>query len=121
MLIRDRDTKFTRGFDDVFTADGTNIIVTPVAAPNANAVAERWISSARRECLDWLLIGGERHLQRVPVEYVDHYNSTRPHRASDLHPPRSSGSVPTKPFPSYYVRRRDRLGGLLHEYEPLVE
>jgi hypothetical protein len=64
-LIRDRDTKFVVGFDTVFTADGTDIIRTPMTAPNANAYAERWVSSARSECLDWLLIRSERHLVRV--------------------------------------------------------
>ena len=70
-LIRDRDTKFVAGFDAVFTADGTNIVRTPIAAPNANAYAERWVSSARSECLDWLLIRSERHPVCVIAEYID--------------------------------------------------
>src|SRR6266571_216955 len=53
-LLRDRDTKFTRAFDDVFVSDGTQIIKTPIQAPNANAVAERWVRTVRQECLDWL-------------------------------------------------------------------
>jgi len=77
-LIRDRDTKFVAGFDTVFTADGTGIIWTPIAAPNANAYAERWVSSARSECLDWLLIRSERHLIPVVAEYIEHYNHARP-------------------------------------------
>ena len=64
----------------VFTADGTDIIRTPIAAPNANANAGRWVSSARSECLDWLLIRSERHLVRVLTEYIEHYNHARPHR-----------------------------------------
>jgi putative transposase len=71
-LIRDRDAKFTAAFDAVFTAAETRIIKTPVQAPRANAIAERWIASARRECLDRILITGERHLRLVLSEYVDH-------------------------------------------------
>jgi len=116
-LIRDRDTKFAAGFDAVFTADGTEIIRTPIASPNANAYAERWVSSARSECLDWLLIRSERHLVRVIAEYIEHYNHARPHRSRDLRPPCSSAVGPPPPAAAQRIRRRDRLGGLIHEYE----
>ena len=86
-LIRDRDTKFTAAFDAVLTAAGVRIIKTPVRAPRANAIAERWISSARRECLDRMLITGERHLRLVLSEYVEHYNVHRPHRTLCQSPP----------------------------------
>ena len=86
-LIRDRAAKFTAAFDAVFAAAGLRIIRTPVRAPRANAIAERWIASARRECLDRMLITGERHLRLVLSEYVDHYNQHRPHRALLQSPP----------------------------------
>jgi putative transposase len=119
-LIRDRDSKFTRAFDDVFTADGIQIIKTPIQAPNANAFAERWVRTVREECLDWLLIWGRRHLERVLDEYLRHYNDQRPHRGLELRPPSSVDSG-CRPTPSVVavtdrVRRRDRLGGLVHEY-----
>ena len=79
-LIRDRDTKFTAASGAVFTAIGVRIVKTPVQAPRANAIAERWIASARRECLHRMLITGEWHLQLVLGEYADHYNTHRPHR-----------------------------------------
>ena len=86
-LIRDRDTKFTAAFDAVFTAIGVRIIKTPAQAPRANAIAERWIASARRACLDRMLITGGRHLQLVLGEYADHYNTHRPHRTLHQNPP----------------------------------
>lgn len=79
-LIRDRDTKFTASFDAVFSAEGTRIIKTPVQA-QANAICERVIGTLRRECLDRMLIFGPRHLETVLAEYVEHYNSHRPHRS----------------------------------------
>jgi putative transposase len=116
-LIRDRDTKFTGVFDDVWRAMGTTIIVTPVQAPNANAYAERWVGSARRECLDHLLITGRRHLDRVLDAYLGHYNHWRPHRGLDLHPPDPEPRRGICPAALPQVRRRDILGGLIHEYD----
>jgi hypothetical protein len=81
VVLRDRDSKFTCTFDDVFRAEGAQVLITPVQAPNANAYAERWIRTARAECLDWLLIVGRSHLEQVLRVYVEHYNSHRPHRA----------------------------------------
>ena len=118
-LIRDRDTKFTAAFDAVFTAIGVRIIKSPVRAPRANAIAERWVGSARRECLDRMLITGERHLRLVLDEYADHYNSHRPHRTLQQNPP--AGRVhPPGDVTSVRVLRRDRLGGLIHEYSQVA-
>ena len=93
-LIRDRDAKYTGAFDAVFTAAGMRIIRTPVQAPRANAICERWIASARRECTDRILIAGRRHLHHVLSEYVDHYNTHRPHRTLSQRPP--DGKIPRR-------------------------
>jgi putative transposase len=84
LLLRDRDAKFSRAFDDVFRSEGAEVLLTPVRAPNANAHAERWIRTVRAECLDWLLIVGRGHLEQVLRVYVQHYNAHRPHRALRL-------------------------------------
>jgi putative transposase len=79
-LIRDRDSKFTTAFDDVFSGNGTRVIKTPVRSPRANAFAERFVGTLRRECLDHMLILGEGHLRSVLAEYARHYNGHRPHQ-----------------------------------------
>ena len=73
-LIHDRDTKFTASFDEVFRSEGMRIVVTPIRAPNANAFCERWVGTVRAQCLDWTLIAGRRHLERVLRSYIEHYN-----------------------------------------------
>jgi putative transposase len=114
-LIRDRDANFTAAFDAVFTAIGARIIRTPVQAPRANAIAERWICSVRRECTDRLLIVGRRHLEAVLTEYVHHYNTHRPHRALQQRPPDAPPEL-APPVDNARVLRCDRLGGVIHEY-----
>jgi putative transposase len=116
-LLRDNDGKFTSAFDTVFNAEGIRVIRTPVRAPKANAVAERFVGTVRRECLDWLLIVNRRHLQHVLREFVDHYNGHRPHRALGLAPPEPRRPArPREPPRSVPIHRHDRLGGLIHEY-----
>ena len=113
--VRDRDARFTRSFDAVFASEDIQIVKTPVCAPKANAFAERFVGTVRRECLDWLLIVNRRHPERVLRVFAEHYNSHRPHRSLELTPPegidldRLSGR-------SHDVKRRDHLGGLIHEY-----
>ena len=80
-----------------------------------NAIAERWVGSTRRECLDRILIAGERHLRLVLGEYADHYNSHRPHRSLRQEPPAERAHPPVE-VTDMRVLRRDRLGGLIHEY-----
>ncbi len=113
-----RDSKFTRDFDTVFRSEGVEIVRTPVRAPKANAIAERFVRTVRAECLDWLLVLNRRHLERVLRVFVDHYNGHRPHRALNLAPPdqeRQTLRLATSSGPAG-VERRDRLGGLIHEY-----
>ena len=118
-LIRDRDAKFTAAFDAVFTATDIRIIRTPVRAPRANAIAERFVGSVRRELLDRILITNQRHAAAVLRQYEQHYNSHRPHRTLGQ-------AAPLRPLPqptiseTNTVRRRDRLGGLLHEYQQVA-
>ena len=113
-LIRDRDSKFTTAFDDVFAGADIRIIRIPPRAPRANAIAERFIGTLRRECLDHILIAGARHLDVVLREYVQHFNNHRPHRSLHQRPP--AGDVPPLSGAGIRVLRRDRLGGLVHEY-----
>jgi putative transposase len=114
-LVRDRDTKFTAAFDAVFAAEAIKVLTTPVRAPRANAYAERWVGTVRREVLDRMLIVGGRQLRSVLADYADHYNGHRPHRVLGQAPPLGSGEPPAF-VPAGRVVRRDRLGGLIHEY-----
>jgi putative transposase len=118
-LIRDRDAKFTATFDAVFTANHMQIIKTPVRAPRANAIAERFVGSVRRELLDRILITNQQHAAAVLTAYAEHYNSHRPHRTFGQ-------AAPLRPLPQHTtseatgIRRRDRLDGLLHEYQQVA-
>ncbi len=118
-LIHDRDTKFTGGCDHVLQSQGIAVIRTPVQAPNANAHAERWVGSVRRECLDRLLIFSRRQLEHVLRVYARHYNQHRPHRALALRPPEQADrtAIRLRAPPDLQPKRKDLLGGLIHEYE----
>src|SRR5262249_19539455 len=101
--------------DEMFRSEGVKVIRTPVQAPNANAYAERWVGTLRTECLDRILIVGRRHLEHVLRIYQRHYNEHRPHGELQLQPP--DGRNPTPLNATDRLRRRDLLGGLIHEYE----
>jgi putative transposase len=118
-LIRDRDGKFVAAFDAVFQNAGIRIIRSPVRAPRANAILERWIGSCRREILDRTLVWNQAHLQRVLAEYEDHYNRYRPHRTLGQASPLTKLPEPTN-ADQLKVRRRDRLGGVVHEYSQVA-
>jgi putative transposase len=114
-LIHDRDTKFSHAFDEVFRTEGIRVIRTPVQAPNANAYAERWVRTLRADCLDRILILGRRHLEHMLRVYRQPYNEHRPHGALHVMPPNGRDRTPLKTAGS--LRRRDLLGGIIHEYE----
>ena len=113
-LIRDRDSKFTAVFDEVFAGNGVRIIKTPVRSPRANSFAERYVGTLRRECLDHLLIYGERHLRQILAEYSRHYNEHRPHQSREqrppLHEPGQTIDVTAR------IERRQVVHGLISEY-----
>jgi len=115
-LLHDRDSKFACGFDDVFRAEGMRIIRTPIRAPNANAYAERWVGTLRRECLDRILIVNRRHLEQVLRVYTAHYNRHRPHRSLSLQPPDQAPAVLVR-APAIHIHKREVLGGLINEYK----
>jgi putative transposase len=113
-ILRDRDSKFTAGFDEVFRSQGVEVVHLPYRSPRANAFAERWVGTARREVLDHLLIFGCRHLEYVLRAFVEHYEDARPHQGLEQRTPRQR--EPTAIAEAGPVERRDRLGGVLHEY-----
>jgi putative transposase len=113
-LIRDRDGKFAASFDYVFVGGGVRIVKTPVRSPRANSFAERYAGTLRRECLDHLLIHGERHLRTVLAEFESHYNHHRPHRGRSLHPPiHDPGEAINM---TARINRRTTVSGLINEY-----
>jgi putative transposase len=111
-LIHDNDKKFTTAFDTVFHAQRIDVIPTPFRAPNANAFMERWIRSAREECLDKVLIINQSHLRRVMGEYIAFFNTARPHQGLDQQIPLPKrNDETTGPVHCHKV-----LGGILHDY-----
>ena len=112
-LIRDRDAKYSGALGEVFRSEGLHVMRTPIRSPRANAFSERFVRTARRECLDHVLVLGERHLERTLREYVRHYNKERPHRGLSLQTPEPR---PTLNRPDGEIVRLNRLGGLVHEY-----
>ena len=114
-LIRDRDSKYTASFDEVFRTEGARVIKTPVRAPKANAFAERFVRTARAEVFDQVLVLGRKHLLRLLQAYETHFNSHRPHRGIDPAAPDTLGTSPTS-VPADWIERRRVVGGLINEY-----
>ena len=113
-LLHDRDAKLSGPFDALIRSEGVRVIKTPVRAPRANAIAERWVRTVRNECLDHVLVFGRRQLEQILRNYLAHFNAERPHRALELAAP--AGSHRSRGSPPAEIRRRDVVGGLIHEY-----
>ncbi len=116
-LIRERDTKYTDVFDEVFISEGIEVLRSPPRGPRANAYAERWVRTVRRKCLDRTLIYNPRRLLAVLGEFVTHYSEHRPHQSRDQRPPHAMNSGPALvDLASGQVHRRKILNGLISEY-----
>jgi putative transposase len=113
-LIRGRDGKFSRAFDEVLASSGIRVIKTPPRSPRANSYAERFVGTLRRECLDHLLIYGERHLRQVLAEYERHYNGHRAHQSRGQRPPLHNAGQPIDL--TAVIECRSAVAGLIHEY-----
>jgi transposase InsO family protein len=120
-LIRDRDSIFSAEVDDQLKAFGLRVLRTPARAPQANAYCERLVGTVRRECLDFMIPLGEKHLSRILAEWVTHYDQGRPHSSLGPGIPVEM-LLPTQPHRRYFstdlhkVAARSILGGLHHEY-----
>src|SRR5262249_29954804 len=117
-LIRDRAGQFTSSFDAVFTAEGIRILASPPQAPRANAICERMLGTLRRELLDRLLIVNEHHLRQVLTEYLQHYNTARPHRSLGQLTPAQAGTQPPDPanLAEHRIHPKQQPGGRTGEY-----
>jgi putative transposase len=115
-VLHDRDASLTAAFDEVFRAAGARIIRAAVQAPRMNSIMERWVGSCRRELLDRTLVWNQRHLMIVLREYEDFYNTHRPHRALKQAAPLRQLPDGITDLDQFRVQRRDRAGGVIHEY-----
>jgi putative transposase len=116
-LVRDRGSQFIDAFDEIFRTEGLKILKTPARTPVANAFAQRWIGSIRRELLDRTIIWNRRQLERLVIDFIRHYNEHRPHRSLEQRPPESTLDQPPSMPASVAVLRTTRCDGLINEYE----
>jgi transposase InsO family protein len=119
-LVRDRGSQFIDSFDEIFRTVGLKILKSPVRTPVANAFAERWIGSIRRELLDRTIIWNQRQLERLVTDYVEHYNQNRPHRSLEQRPPTHSTNPSPTPPATITVLRTTRCDGLINEYKEVA-
>lgn len=111
VLIRDRDTKYSKKFDEAFEKEGFTVQKTSFMPPNMNAHAESWVGTVKRECLNRFVVFGERHLRYLISEYVQYYNSTRPHSSMDNRPLEYTSEKTTGK-----IRYQTTLGGIIKHY-----
>jgi putative transposase len=117
-LLRDRDSKFVKDFDAILASEGITVTPIGVRAPNQNAVAERFVQSVRRECLDHFVVFGEAHLRHIMSEYLIYYHQHRPHQGLGNRPlswTESAAAETDRPVGE--VVCQERLGGLLRHYQ----
>ena len=115
-LVRDRGSQFVDTFDEIFRTEGLKILKTPVRTPVANTFAERWIGSIRRELLDRTIIWNQRQLERLVSDYIEHYNSHRPHRSLEQRAPLGTKAPPRMHQHHLPVVKSNRCDGLINEY-----
>jgi putative transposase len=115
-LVRDRGSQFSDSFDEIFRTEGVKILKTPIRTPVANTFAERWIGTIRRELLDRTIIWNQHQLERLIVDFIDHYNEHRPHRSLNQRPPLTS-ETPMANQRHPHVVRSTRCDGLINEYQ----
>jgi putative transposase len=115
-LVRDPGSQFIDAFDEVFAAEGLKILKTPIRTPVANTFAERWIGTLRRELLDRTIIWNQHQLERLVVDYIEHYNTHRPHRSLRQRPPTPQHRPNGKTQEPRHVIRSSRCDGLINEY-----
>ena len=115
-LVPDRASQFVDGFDEIFHTEHIKILKTPIRTPVANAFAETWIGTLRRQLLDRTVIWNQQQLKRIVVDYIAHYNQHRPHRSLDQRPPRPETTSPSPPPPPLHVVKSTRCDGLINEY-----
>lgn len=114
-LVRDRGSQFIDAFDEIFRTENMKILTTPVRTPVANTYAERWIGTLRRELLDRTIIWNRQQLERIVIDYMNHYNTHRPHRSLAQRPPAPQGP-PDKPDGPISIVKSTRCDGLINEY-----
>ncbi|MDG1412433.1 MAG: integrase core domain-containing protein [Acidimicrobiales bacterium] len=116
-LVRDGGSQFVDTFDEIFRTEDLKILKTPVRTPVANTFAERWIGTLRRELLDRTIICNQHQLERLVTDYIDHYNTHRPHRSLDQRPPLNTDPPVTVDPTPHRVVRSTRCHGLINEYK----